>query len=101
MEAVGAGGFEQHGRSGDEDDLGAAEHLASDERCSELKCICPAQAGAVEELAGGFEDGWIEGLLHHASGFDAEDFKGCRSIFGTDVAGTLATPYGSVDFKRR
>jgi len=99
-EALGAGAVEEHGRCRDEDDFGAAKHFARDECCAELKGIGPSQAGAVEELASGFKDGWIEGLLHHAGGFDAQDFESGCSVLAADVACTLAPADGGIDLER-
>ena len=84
MEAFSFGGFEKLRGGGDEDDLRALKHIAGDEGGGQLQGIRPAQGGAVEELAGGFEDGGIEGLLDHAGGFKAQDVEGGGGVLGGD-----------------
>jgi hypothetical protein len=100
VKAFGAGGIEQHGRSGDKEDIGAAEHFARDERGSELKGISPAEAGTIEKLTGGFENCGVERLLHHAGCFDAEDFESGSGARRADVSGALAAADRGVDFER-
>jgi len=62
VEAFGLGGFEQLRRGGDKDDFGVLEHVAGDECGGQLERVGPAQSGAVEELARGFEDGRVQRL---------------------------------------
>ena len=101
VEAFGFGGFKQLRGGGDEDDLCALEHIAGSDRGAQLQGVGPAEGGAVEELAGGFEDGRVERLLDHASGFKAQDIKRRGGVFGGDCAGALAPPDGRIDLQRR
>jgi len=101
LEALGVSSFQEQRRCRDEDDLGAAEHFAGYECGSELEGVGPAEAGAVEELTGSFEDGRIQWLLYHAGRFDAQDLKGGSGVLVADVSGAFATADGRVNFERR
>jgi hypothetical protein len=76
LEAFGFGGLKQRRGGGDKDDGRALEHIAGGDCGAQLQGLRPAKGGAIEELAGGLEDGGVERLLHGAARLQAQAFKG-------------------------
>ena len=73
--------FKQLRGGGDKENAGSVEHVAGGEGGGQLQSLGPAQRGAVEQLARGFEHGRIQRLLHHARGFKAQNFERRGGIF--------------------
>lgn len=99
FEVFGCCGGEQPRLGADEDDLHALEHFAGDQGAAQLEGLGGAQLVAVEEFAGGLEDGGIKRLLDHAGSFGAQNGARGFAVLGGEGAGALLAQQGSVDFE--
>ena len=100
VEALRPGCFKQLRRGGNKDDLRTLKHVARNQGRSQLQRVGPAEIAPIKQLPCGLKHSRIQGLLHHARGFKAQNVERRVGILGRDGTGTLAPADRAVDLKR-